>query len=180
MCACLILTKLPASNFMKRGVLILVLGLVAAMVVYGCVYFACMSPARSLEQSSRPELAWLRDEFKLNDAEFKRVSELHAAYLPQCREMCRKIDAQNQRLGELVSILLLTGVILIPRDESEHDNLLHFVCESETKVLAKVLRLLQNLKSVSFLIANDIFINGVVTDTTAGSATVSWSFVPAP
>jgi len=122
----------------------------------------------------------LRNEFKLNDAEFKRVSELHAAYLPQCREMCRKIDAQNQRLCELVSILLLTGVILIPRDESERDNLLHFVCESETKVLAKVLRLLQNLKSVSFLITNDMFRNGLVTDTTAGSAGVSWSFVPAP
>jgi len=29
-------------------------------------------------------------------------------------------------------------------------------------------------------IANDMFINGVVTDTTAGSASVSWSFVPAP
>jgi len=88
---------------MKRGMLILVLGLVAAMIAYGCVYFVCMSPTRSLEQSSRPELAWLKDEFNLNDAEFKRVCELHAAYLPQCREMCRKIDAQNQRLFELVA-----------------------------------------------------------------------------
>jgi hypothetical protein len=88
---------------MKRGVLILVLGLVAAMVVYGCVYFACMSRTRSLEQGSRPELAWLKDEFNLNDAEFKRVCELHTAYLPLCHEMCRKIDAQNQRLVELVA-----------------------------------------------------------------------------
>ena len=38
---------------------------------------------------------------------------------------------------ELVSIRLLTGVILIPRDESERDNLLHFVCESETKIFGK-------------------------------------------
>jgi len=28
-------------------------------------------------------------------------------------------------------------------------------------------------------IANDMFLNGLVSDTTAGSASVSWSFVPA-
>src|SRR5260370_42709141 len=88
---------------MRGGVVILVLVWVAPMIAYGCVSFAGMSPTRSGEQSSRPDLAWLKDEFNWNDAEFKRVCELHAAYLPQCREMCRKIDAQNQRLFELVA-----------------------------------------------------------------------------
>jgi hypothetical protein len=88
---------------MKKGLLILVLGLVGAMAAYGCVYFAFTSCARSLERSDRPELAWLKDEFKLSDAEFKRVSELHAAYLPQCREMCLKIDAQNAQLQKLLA-----------------------------------------------------------------------------
>jgi hypothetical protein len=106
MFACLILTKLPVSNSMspmKKGALILVLGLVVATAAYGCIYFACTSSARHLRQSARPELAWLKDEFKLSDAEFKRVAELHAAYLPQCAEMCREIDAQNQRLKELLA-----------------------------------------------------------------------------
>jgi len=88
---------------MKKGVLILVLGLLAAAAAYGCIYFVCMAPARSLQQSDKPELAWLKEEFKLSDAEFKRVSELHAAYLPQCRDRCREIDAQNVKLQTLLS-----------------------------------------------------------------------------
>jgi hypothetical protein len=88
---------------MKKGVLILVLGLIAAAAAYGCVYFVCMSPARSLQQSDKPELAWLKEEFKLDDVEFKGVSELHAAYLPQCRDMCREIDAHNVKLQKLLS-----------------------------------------------------------------------------
>ena len=83
--------------------LILVLGLLAAGVAYSCIYFACTSSARSMKQSDQPELAWLKEEFKLSDAEFNRVSELHAAYLPQCRDMCREIDAHNVKLQTLLS-----------------------------------------------------------------------------
>ena len=81
----------------------MVIGLVVAAAAYGCMYFGCTSCIRTLQHSDRPELAWLKDEFNLNDAEFKRVSELHAAYLPQCREMCRKIDAQNAQLQKLLA-----------------------------------------------------------------------------
>ncbi|MBI3870450.1 MAG: periplasmic heavy metal sensor [Verrucomicrobia bacterium] len=83
--------------------LILALGLLAAAAAYGCIYFVCMSPARSLQQSDKPELAWLKEEFRLSDGEFKRVSELHVAYLPQCRDMCREIDAHNVKLQTLLS-----------------------------------------------------------------------------
>jgi hypothetical protein len=88
---------------MKKGVLILMLGLALAAAAYGCVYFFCTSSARNLEQSSQPELAWLKQEFNLSDSEFKRISELHAAYLPQCAEMCRQVEAQNQRLKALLA-----------------------------------------------------------------------------
>jgi hypothetical protein len=88
---------------MKRGLFILMLGLVVAAAAYGCMYSTCMSSARTLEKSERPELAWLKDEFHLNDAEFKQVSELHAAYLPHCREMCLKIDAENEHLQQLLA-----------------------------------------------------------------------------
>ena len=88
---------------MKKGVLILVLGLVAAAAAYGCIYFVCTSPVRNWQASDKPELTWLKDEFKLSDAEFDRISELHAAYLPRCREMCRQIDAQNARLQALLA-----------------------------------------------------------------------------
>jgi len=88
---------------MKRGILILVFGLVAAAAAYACVYLGCTASARTLQRSDKPELAWLKEEFKLGDAEFNRVSELHAAYLPQCREMCRHIDAQNGQLRKLMA-----------------------------------------------------------------------------
>ena len=78
---------------MKKGVLILVFGLVAATAAYCCIYFACTASARSLQRTDKPELAWLKEEFNLSDAEFKRVSDLHAAYLQQCRDRCREIDA---------------------------------------------------------------------------------------
>jgi len=88
---------------MKKGVFILLLGLAAAAAAYACVYFVCTSSARNLQRSSQPELAWLKQEFHLSDSEFKRISELHAAYLPQCAEMCLEVDAQNQRLRALLA-----------------------------------------------------------------------------
>jgi hypothetical protein len=88
---------------MKKGVVILLLGLAVAAAAYGCLYFVCTSSARNLERSSQPELAWLKEEFKLSDSEFKRVCELHEAYLPQCAEMCGKIEAQNQRVRTLLT-----------------------------------------------------------------------------
>ena len=88
---------------MKKGVLVLVFGLIVAAAAYCCIYFACTASARSLQRSDKPELAWLKEEFNLNDAEFKRVSDLHEAYLPQCREMCIQIDAQNTKLQKLLA-----------------------------------------------------------------------------
>jgi hypothetical protein len=88
---------------MKKGVLILLLGLALAAAAYGCIYFVCTSSARNLARSSQPELAWLKDEFNLSDSEFKRISELHDAYLPQCAELCRQIEIQNQRVKTLLA-----------------------------------------------------------------------------
>jgi hypothetical protein len=48
-----------------------------------------------------PELAWLKREFKLSDAEFARISQLHAAYMPQCATRCRRIEELSQKLREL-------------------------------------------------------------------------------
>jgi hypothetical protein len=87
----------------KKGIFILIVGLLLGAAAYGCVYFVCTSPARTLQESSKPELAWLKDEFRLSDSEFNRVADLHAAYLPQCAEMCRAIDAQSLRLKQLLA-----------------------------------------------------------------------------
>ena len=58
---------------------------------------------RAMMQSPQPELAWLKHEFNLGDAEFKRISELHAGYLPQCMERCRHIDELNDKLSNTLA-----------------------------------------------------------------------------
>ena len=88
---------------MKRGLLILALGLVGAVVAYCCVYLMGTAKPRAMMQSPQPELAWLKHEFNLGDAEFKRISELHAGYLPQCKERCLRIDELNNKLTEVLT-----------------------------------------------------------------------------
>lgn len=95
--------QFPVNSPVKKGVVILLAGLAVAAAAYGCIYLVCTSPVRALERSSQPELAWLKQEFNLSDAEFERISDLHAAYLPQCAEMCGRIAAQNQRLMALLA-----------------------------------------------------------------------------
>lgn len=88
---------------MKRGFSIFVLGLAGAVVAYCCVYYAETATPRALMRSNQPELAWLKHEFHLTETEFKRISELHAAYLPQCRERCQHIDELNGKLSALLA-----------------------------------------------------------------------------
>jgi hypothetical protein len=125
---------------MKKGIFIFALGLALAAAAYGCVYFFCTSSARNWEQSSQPELAWMKEEFNLSDSEFKRISELHAAYLPQCAEVCRRIEAQNQRLKALLAATNhMTGEIESAiaesarlRGECQRNMLRHFYEVSRT------------------------------------------------
>jgi hypothetical protein len=88
---------------MKRGISILFFGLLVAVLGYCSTYFIGTAKPRGLMQSSQPELEWLKAEFGLNEADFKRISELHESYLPQCLERCRKINALNDDLSKALS-----------------------------------------------------------------------------
>jgi hypothetical protein len=144
---------------MKKGILILVFGLMAAAAAYGCVYFVCMSSARTLQQSDKPELAWLKEEFNLGDADFKRVSELHETYLPQCREMCIQIDAQNTKLQKLLAgatnvspeIERELAEVARLRTECQTMMLRHFFQVSQTMPPAQGQRYLSWVKEKAFL-----------------------------
>ena len=85
-----------------RRNLILLFALVACAIGYSSVYVFSTAGVRQLEKSPAPELAWLKQEFNLPDAEFRRICELHETYLPQCRAMCAQIDAQNTELRQLL------------------------------------------------------------------------------
>lgn len=44
------------------------------------------------------DLGWLRNEFQLNEADMRRVRQLHEGYLPKCQEMCRRIAESKKEL----------------------------------------------------------------------------------
>ncbi len=88
---------------MKRACLIFLAGLLLAAAAFCAFYFPGFAAARNLAQSPTPELAWLQQEFHLDNAEFRRISQLHAAYQDHCAQMCRRIAAKNAQLQSLLA-----------------------------------------------------------------------------
>ncbi|MFO1476966.1 MAG: periplasmic heavy metal sensor [Verrucomicrobiota bacterium] len=93
---------------MKRAAWILIAGLAGALLSYGICFSLGSARYRCLMDSPTPELAWLQTEFRLSDAEFQRITNLHAAYAQGCAERCREIDAKN---AELASLLAATNTV---------------------------------------------------------------------
>ena len=89
---------------MKRSWSIVLGGLIAAALAYACVLLAASTANRAAESSPHPEMAWLKKEYHLTDAQFARVVELHEAYWPKCAEMCHRIDAKNAELQGLLAV----------------------------------------------------------------------------
>src|ERR1039458_3383865 len=83
---------------MRRSLLILLTVLVAGAAITGASYLlGCRLCARQLAGSG-DDLAWLRREFRLSDAEMQRIRQLHEGYLPKCHENCALIAAKKQEL----------------------------------------------------------------------------------
>jgi hypothetical protein len=135
---------------MKKGGIILLLGVLLCAGTFAGFYYAGTSCCRGLMKESQPELAWLKKEFNLSDAEFKRVTELHAAYLPQCAERCRRLDELNTELHHLLSVTnTLTPEIQAllterakTRSDCEAEMLKHFLEVSRTMPLEQSRRYL--------------------------------------
>jgi len=123
---------------MKRALLILTLGLGLAAGGYAAVYFAATAPARAEMCSSAPELAWLKQEFSMDDAQFAAICKLHEAYLPQCRERCRLIQSKNAVLSAKIAktgavtpdIEMEMNEIAQLRADCQKEMLRHFVAVS--------------------------------------------------
>lgn len=87
---------------MKRSALILMLALAASAAVFVGSYLVaqrlCVRHVVSTD-----ELDWLRQEFRLGEAELARVRALHQGYLPRCAEMCARIAAKKQELEQVLA-----------------------------------------------------------------------------
>jgi hypothetical protein len=82
---------------MKRPLTIVVLAFFVVTVTFAASYvIAQRLCARHVVPAD--ELDWLRQEFRLGEAELARVRALHQGYLPKCAEMCRQIAAKKQEV----------------------------------------------------------------------------------
>jgi hypothetical protein len=86
---------------MKRGLLILILALAAGAAAFVVARSHRQSAHSEILLDSMPELAWLRTELKLTEAQFRQASGLHTAYRPVCAEMCHHISAAHAKLETL-------------------------------------------------------------------------------
>jgi hypothetical protein len=144
---------------MKRGPLILLLGLLLGTAGFTGFYYLGTVSYREMMKEPQPELAWLKKEFKLSDAEFARISALHAAYLPQCAARCQRIEEQNQKLKQLFSqagaltpeIQNALGERARMRAECEGEMMKHFIEVSRTMPPEQGRRYLEWVEQQTFL-----------------------------
>ncbi len=87
---------------MNKSWLIISGGLLAAGIGFAAIFLPMRAAHRSSEDGPHPELAWLKKEYKLTDAQFAQVVQLHENYHPKCAEMCRRIDEQNTKVQRLL------------------------------------------------------------------------------
>jgi hypothetical protein len=83
---------------MRRSLLILLALLLSGAAIVGSSYLLAQRICVHELATNGDDLAWLRDEFHLGDAEMQRIRQLHKGYLPKCHENCARIAAKKQEL----------------------------------------------------------------------------------
>ena len=82
---------------MKRTFLTLIFGLAAGVGSYfGYFHFNEPAPTDSLEG----QLAWMKSELHLTDAQFARIQELHRASHPQLQAMAAQVSLMQSEFAE--------------------------------------------------------------------------------
>lgn len=83
---------------MKRSLLILVIAVLASSALFASSYFMSRRVSEACMERSTDNLEWLREEFRLSDADMAHIRELHDGYMPKCAEMCAQIAAKKREL----------------------------------------------------------------------------------
>jgi len=73
---------------MKRGALVLMLGIAVGVTAH-VAFFRLHEPADP--DSLDGQLAWMKQELRLSDAQFARISELHQASSPRLRALAAQV-----------------------------------------------------------------------------------------
>jgi hypothetical protein len=88
---------------MMRRLFILAGLVAAALVAYGVSHWLLMRNAPHEHHAAGDPLAWMQQEFQLDDATFTKVQALHTAYAPTCADLCRAIARANSRVRDLTA-----------------------------------------------------------------------------
>jgi len=144
---------------MKRGAIVLVLGLALAAAGFSGLYYLGTAPSRELMRGGQPELAWLKEEYKLSDAEYARIVQLHAAYLPACAARCQRIEELTARLRQASlqatnvgpEIQRLLAERAAARAECEAEMMAHFLAVSRTMPAEQGRRYLEWVERQTFM-----------------------------
>lgn len=83
---------------MNRSLVIFCGALALGTAIFAGSYFASQRACMMCSSKPTDNLAWLRDEFHLNDAEMTRVRTLHESYEPKCMEMCARVTEKKREL----------------------------------------------------------------------------------
>ncbi len=86
-----------------RGLVILLVAAVIAIAGYTIYYGSATAKAKAMLREPAGQMEWLRQEFRLSDAQFERIEKMHREYAPTCAVMCEKIARSNERLDALIS-----------------------------------------------------------------------------
>ncbi len=89
---------------MMRRLFILAGLLAAALLAYGVSHWLLMRRAPQDHHAAAGDpLAWMQQEFRLDDATFAKVKALHTAYAPVCADLCLAIAKANTRVRDLTA-----------------------------------------------------------------------------
>ena len=128
---------------MNRSLLILLGALALGSAVFVGSYFASQRACMMCNAQPTDELAWLRIEFHLSDAEMARIRQLHEGYLPQCAEMCAKIAAKKSELESALG----NGTNLTAEAQSKLSELAELRAQCQAQMLQHYITVSQTMPS---------------------------------
>lgn len=95
---------------MKNILITLLVALAASVAAFGVGYAVNCQPALHRAARERDAMAWLRTEFRLNDAQYASIKKLHDDYGVVCGEHCMAIMGAKKRNASATEVAALEKI----------------------------------------------------------------------
>ena len=88
---------------MNRSLVIVLGALILGATLFAGAYIGSRQVCVTRMAQSTDDLDWLKREFHLSAADMARIRQLHAGYMPECEEMCKRIAEKKSELEQTMS-----------------------------------------------------------------------------